>query len=145
MARNEAYVEAPPEAVWEVLADPYAYPRWVVGSKETTEADPQWPSPGTKFRVRVGGGPLFFPDLTRSREVDDGRRIVLDAGGGPWVGARVEITLEPDGDGTRVTLVEDPAGPFAPLRALPPVQLGIRVRNVESLRRLKRLAEERAR
>ena len=143
MARNEAYVEAPPSAVWDVLEDPFAYPRWVVGSRRTVEADAAWPQPGSAFRVEVGAGPVSYEDRTESKEVEAGRRIVLNAGGGGWAGARVEITLRESGTGTHVTMVEDPTGPSKPLRALPPLQLAIRLRNVESLRRLKRLAEHR--
>jgi uncharacterized protein YndB with AHSA1/START domain len=143
MARNEAYVEAPPSAVWDVLEDPYAYPRWVVGSKKTTSADATWPQPGSAFRVEVGAGPVSYEDRTESKEVEDGRRIVLNAGGGGWAGARVEIILRASGDGTHVTLLEDPTGPAKPLRALPPLQFAIKLRNVESLRRLKAIVERR--
>jgi uncharacterized protein YndB with AHSA1/START domain len=143
MARNEAYVEAPPSAVWEVLEDPYAYPRWVVGSKRTVSADRTWPQPGSAFRVKVGAGPVSYEDRTESKEIEAGRRIVLNAGGGGWAGARVEILLQPSGEGTHVTLLEDPTGPAKPLRALPPLQLAIKLRNVESLRRLKAIVERR--
>jgi uncharacterized protein YndB with AHSA1/START domain len=143
MALNEAFVEAPPSAVWDVLKDPYAYPLWVEGAKRTTEADVAWPVPGSTFHVQVGAGPLSYVDRTESREVEEGKRIVLNAGGGGWAGARVEILLRPVGDGTQITMLEDPTGPAKPLRALPPLQLLIKLRNVESLRRLKRIAERR--
>jgi uncharacterized protein YndB with AHSA1/START domain len=144
MARNVTWVDAPPEAVWDVLCDPFAYPGWVVGSQRTIEADPQWPQPESAFRVRVGVGPLTHEDLTHSRRVEPGRRIVLDAAGGPHSGARVDIRLEPSDRGTKVTLIEDPAGFAAPLRYVPGVHAAIRLRNLESLRRLKRIAEARA-
>jgi uncharacterized protein YndB with AHSA1/START domain len=135
VARNEAYVNRPPEAVWRVLEDPYCYPRWVVGSDRTVEADADWPAPGSKFKVRLAFG---HHDYTHSRALDPGRRIVLDAAGGPMGAARVTITLEGDDTGTRVSLVEDPP---APLRWVPPLHWAIRLRNVESLRRFKRLVE----
>ena len=116
MAVNEAYLEAAPQHVWAVLSDPYAYPRWVVGSKETVEADPSWPLPGSEFRVKVGAG---------------------------VAGADVEIVLSPSGTGTVVTMEEKPGGFSAPLRSIVPLQWVIKVRNVESLRRLKRIAEAR--
>jgi hypothetical protein len=77
------------------------------------------------------------------REVEPGRRIVLDAAASYLGPARVEIEIEAQNGGTRVTMIEDPAGKVAPLRFMPPVQLAIKVRNVESLRRLRRLAEAR--
>ena len=140
MARNETLVDAPPEAVWSVLCDPYAYPRWVVGTDRTLEADPAWPQPESAFRVRF---PLGVEDLTHSREVEEGRRIVLDAGGGPFGAARVDIRLEPVDGGTKVTLIENPAGFMAPLRALPPVHWLTHLRNVEALRRFKAIVERR--
>jgi len=140
MARNETYVNAAPEAVWSVLCDPYAYPDWVVGTDRTVEADPGWPAPDSAFTVRF---PLGLKDRTHSREVDPGRRIVLDAGGGPFGAARVDIRLRAEGLGTWVTMIEDPAGIMAPLRFWPPAHLLTRVRNAEALRRFKRLAEAR--
>src|SRR3954453_6520649 len=141
MARNETHVEASPEAVWDVLADPYAYPQWVVGSDRTLEADADWPLPGSKFRVRL---PLGYKDYTHAREVEPNRRIVLDAAGGPMGAFRVTVLLRPEGDGTHVTLIEEPTGPLKNLHLFPPVHWGISLRNTESLRRFKRLAETRA-
>jgi len=140
VARNETHVEVPPEVVWSLLCDPYANPRWVVGTDRTVEADPRWPEPDSAFKVRF---PLGIKDLTHSREVDAGRRIVLDAGGGPYGGARIDIRLAPEDGGTRVTMIEDPAGWVAPLRYVPAVHLVTRLRNAEALRRLRRLAEAR--
>ncbi len=140
MARNETYVNAAPEAVWEVLCDPYAYPDWVVGTDRTVEADANWPAPDSAFTVRF---PLGLKDITHSRELDPGRRIVLDAGGGPWGAARVDMRLRPEGHGTHVTMIEDPAGLMAPLRYWPPAHLVTKLRNAGALRRLKRLVEAR--
>jgi carbon monoxide dehydrogenase subunit G len=144
MATNETYVDASPEAVWSVLADPFAYPGWVVGSKRTVWADPDWPRAGAEFRVRVGVGPLALPDRTVCRSVRPRRHIALHAGGGGVAGADVDITLKPQGSGTHVTLVERPGGISAPLRKLLPLQMLIHVRNAESLRRFKALAERAA-
>ena len=145
MAVNEAYLDASPEDIWDVLSDPYAYPRWVVGSKRTVEADPAWPQPGSEFRVEVGAGPLNYTDRTVCKEIEPRRRIALHAGGGGVAGADVEITLSPSGTGTVVTMLETPGGWSAPLRTLVPLQWVIKARNVQSLRRLKRLAEARRR
>jgi uncharacterized protein YndB with AHSA1/START domain len=140
MATNRGHTSASPEQVWSVLQDPYLYPEWVVGSKKTVSADPDWPQPGADFRVKVGVGPLTYTDRTVAEAFDSPHRIVLTAGGGGVAGARVEIRLQPDGDGTRITLVETPA--INALRLFPPIHWAIKARNVESLRRLKRLAEQ---
>ncbi len=142
MARNRTHIDASPSQVWAVLDDPYAYPMWVVGTDRTVDADPNWPAPGSEFRVHVAFGHV---DTTKARALIPGRRIVLDAAASFLGPARVTIELEPEGDGTQVTMIEDPAGKLTPLRFLPPVHLAIRLRNVESLRRFKRLAEERSR
>jgi uncharacterized protein YndB with AHSA1/START domain len=140
VARNQITVDAAPSTVWEVLVDPYAYPRWVVGADRTLQADPRWPEPGAWFKVRLAIG---IPDYTHCRELDPGRRIKLDAGGGPLRGAHVEVLIEPEGDGTHVTLIEDPGGLAAPLRFFPPAHLLTRLRNAESLRRFQRICEAR--
>jgi hypothetical protein len=74
---------------------------------------------------------------------DPGKRLVLRARAWPAGEAVVDIELEPDGDGTLVTMREDATvGPGRlvpkPLRAA-----GLVPRNVESLRRLAFLAEGR--
>jgi uncharacterized protein YndB with AHSA1/START domain len=140
VARNETFVNAPRDVVWSVLCDPYAYPRWVVGTDRTVDADDAFPAPDAAFRVRF---PLGFTDLTHSREIEEGRRIVLDAGGGPGGAARVDIRLADRAGGTHVTLLEEPTGPLKPLRALPPVQWLTYLRNVEALRRFRNIAERR--
>lgn len=136
MARNRIMIEAAPADVWRVLEDAHAYPRWVVGADRTIDVDSHWPAPGSAFRVRLAFGKV---DTTKIKAIVPGERIVLNAGTtiGP---ARVTIELEPRPGGTCVTLIEDPAGKAAPMRLLPPVHLAIRLRNVESLRRLRQLA-----
>jgi uncharacterized protein YndB with AHSA1/START domain len=124
-----------------VLEDPYAYPKWVVGSDKTLSADADFPAPGTKFEVQVAGG---AQDKTEVRELSPPRRIVLDAGA-RWLGpARVTIELAAADGGTEVTIIEDPAGKMSPLRFAPLVQLAIKLRNVESLRRFRRLVQSRS-
>lgn len=138
MARNQIHIDASPAAVWALLEDPFAYPEWIVGTDRTLEADREFPAQGAAFKVRFG---LGFTDRTRVRDLDPGRRIVLDAAAGLFGPARVTIDLRARGEGTLVTLVEDPAGKVTPLRYLPAVHVLLRLRNVESLRRLRRLAE----
>ena len=142
MARNETHVAAPPEVVWSVLENPYSYPKWVVGTDRTVAADPDWPRPGSAFKVHIA---LGYHDSTHCEAVQPEKRIVLNTAGGPFGAARVELTLHPAADGgTRVVMVEEPAGLTKPLGVLPPVHWLIRLRNVESLRRFTRLCEERA-
>jgi uncharacterized protein YndB with AHSA1/START domain len=141
MARNETHVDAPVDAVWAVLADPYAYPRWVVGADRTLDADPRWPEVGAWFKVRLV---LGIVDYTHACIVEPRRRIKLDAGGGPARLAHVDLWLTPEDGGTHVTMIEDPGGWVAPLRFFPPAHLTTRLRNAEALRRFKSLCESRA-
>jgi len=141
MARNQTHIDAPPEAVWRVLEDPFAYPRWVVGTDRTVSADPDFPAPGSVFDVHVAFGHV---DQTKVVELEPGRKIVLDAAARILGPARVTIETRSNGDGTDLTIIEDPHGKAAPLKLLPPVHLLIRLRNAEGLRRLRRIVGERA-
>ncbi len=141
MARNQTYIEAPPERVYAVLADAHSYGEWVVGSKEIRDADAGFPAPGSRLHHSVGVGPLVIKDHTEVLESEPPRRLKLKARALPLGTATVTLELAPDRTGTRLTMVEDPSGYTAPLRWFPPMQLFTRVRNTESLRRLKALAE----
>lgn len=143
MARNEAFVEVPPEVVWEVLADPDSYGHWVVGSKRIRGWDPGWPAPGTKFHHEVGTGPFTVKDHTESLEADPPRRLKLRARARPIGTAFVVVELRPQDGGTHVTLLEDPADPLTKIATLPWWWAAVRARNAESIRRLCDLARAR--
>jgi uncharacterized protein YndB with AHSA1/START domain len=142
MARNTIHVEAPPERVWQVLADPSCYPHWVVGAKHLRGADHGFPEPGTRFHHAVGWGPLNVEDHTEVLEAAAPNRIVLRAKARPLGTARVTVEIiGDDRGGSRVTLVEDAGDALTRLVFNPLTHLLVRGRNTESLRRLKRLAE----
>jgi uncharacterized protein YndB with AHSA1/START domain len=145
MARTQIDIDAPPEHVWEVLADPENYPRWVVGADKIRDADPGFPAPGTRFYHRVGFGPLKIDDHTEVAEADPPRHIKLRAKARPFGTAYVTVELQPSpSGGTHVTMLEGPADLLSRLVHNPLTDLLLHGRNVESLRRLKHLAEERA-
>jgi uncharacterized protein YndB with AHSA1/START domain len=141
MARNEVWIDAPPDAVFAVLADPGHYAEWVVGSREIRGADERWPEPGTALAHTIGVPPLLLADDTIVERAEPPVLLVLRARARPLPSARVTIQLQPDRDGTRLTLVEDPANPLVNLLAGPLGHAALRARNHESLRRLKALAE----
>lgn len=130
-----------PEAVWSVLADPETYADWVVGSQEIRDADPAWPSPGSRFHHRVGIGPLTVADHTRVVQAREPHLLKLRAHARPLGVADVTLRLVPDGDGgTLVRMDEYAAGLYALLNFNPLTHLLTRARNAQSLARLERLA-----
>ena len=143
MAVNEIHIDTAPERVFAVLADWRSYGDWVVGSRLMRGADPGFPAAGTRFHHQVGVGPLNLDDHTKVLEVDQPRKLILKAKARPFGTAIVDMTMEPDGNGTKVVMREDPGDPLTAFVFNPLTHLLVRGRNVESLQRLKRLAEQR--
>ncbi len=143
MAVNDIHIAAPPERVFAVLADWRSYGHWVVGSRFIRGADPGFPAAGTRFHHQVGVGPLHINDHTTVLEVDQPRKLVLKAKARPLGTAVVDLTMEPEGTGTRVVMREDPGDRLSALVFNPLTHLLVRGRNEESLDRLKDLAENR--
>jgi uncharacterized protein YndB with AHSA1/START domain len=105
-ARRSRTLAAAPEQVWETVADPHHLPRW-------------WPR---VERVEAVSGERFTEVLgtDRGRSVRADFRVIdsraperraweQELAGSPFermfAAARTEVTLAPDGTGTRVTLV----------------------------------------
>jgi uncharacterized protein YndB with AHSA1/START domain len=142
MSVNETYVDAPPEAVFDVLADPFSYGHWVVGASETRDADGDWPSPGSKFHHTQGFFGVGLPDSTSVVSAEAPRTLVLEARIRPFAVNKVELRLFPSGGGTKVVMVEYPTGGLAAKLHNPLIELSLKLRNVEALRRLRKMAEE---
>jgi uncharacterized protein YndB with AHSA1/START domain len=142
MATNERFMPVPPDAVWDVLADPGSYGYWVVGSKVIRDAEPGWPAVGSKFHHTVGAGPITVSDHTEVLEADRPRRLKLRAKARPAGTAAVtmEMTARPEADGTVVRMTENPDGLFALLSLNPLTHVFTIARNAESLMRLEELA-----
>ena len=64
-AENEIEIDAPPEGVWEVLANPESFDDWVVGAKDVRDADDAWPAVGSRLHHSSGVGPLTIDDGSR--------------------------------------------------------------------------------
>jgi uncharacterized protein YndB with AHSA1/START domain len=141
MSVNETYVEAPPEAVFEVLADPFSYGHWVVGASKTRDADADWPRPGSAFRHIQGFFGIGLSDDTKVVSANRPRTLVLEARVRPFAVNKVELRLIPRGPGTTVVMVEYPTGGLARKVRNPLIDAALWLRNVEALRRLRKLAE----
>ena len=141
MARNETEIEASPEAVWTVLADPFSYEHWVVGSADIRDVEGDWPQVGATFHHTQGLPKFGLKDTTTVLEANPLRQLKLCVRARPMVIAEVELELAAAGEGTRVVMVEVPVGGVVGKLNNPAFEAGLRLRNAESLRRLKRLAE----
>lgn len=145
MADCRMHVNAPPEAVFDVLRDPASYAIWVVGSKHIRGVDAGWPQPGSRLHHTVGWGPFARDDNTEVLEIDPPHHLLLKARVWPFGTADVEFTLRADAGGTDLRMIETPEdGPAARLHNAA-MELALRARNLWSLRRLGRWAEERHR
>jgi hypothetical protein len=131
------------EDVFSVLADGWVYPLWVVGAARIRDVDAGWPAVGSRIHHSVGAWPALLDDTTSVMELDPGRRIRLRARAWPGGEAKVVIDVEPLDEGCRVTITEQAVR--GPATWVPKVlqDVGLHPRNVESLRRLAYLAENR--
>lgn len=143
MSTNERTIDATPEEVWEVLADGWLYPLWVVGATRMREVEPSWPEAGSRIFHSVGAWPLVIDDSTSVVESVPAQHLTLRARAWPAGEATVVIDLEPADGRTLARIQEDVAS--GPGRLVPPpvrhLQLGWR--NTETLRRLALVVEGR--
>jgi uncharacterized protein YndB with AHSA1/START domain len=138
-------VAATPEQVWEVLSDGWLYPLFVVGASRMRAVDDAWPAVGSRLHHSVGAWPLLIDDTTEVLEVEEGKRLLLLARGWPAGQAHVDISLQPSGDTTVVTMTEDATAGPGLLVPKPLRDVQLHVRNVEALRRLAFVVEGRTR
>jgi uncharacterized protein YndB with AHSA1/START domain len=141
VSRTSTRIDATPERIFEVLDDARTYEFWVVGCTDIRGVDPEWPAEGAAFHHSVGVGPLHLKDSTSILERDPPRRLKLHARARPAGIAHVLIELTRSGSSTDVAMSEKPVEGL-PAKLHNPLQDHlIHRRNVESLRRLKWLAE----
>lgn len=144
MTKNSKTVRATPSQVWQVLADGWLYPSWVVGAARMREVSDTWPQKGALLHHSVGAWPFLLSDTSEVLEVREPELLRLRVRGWPVGSAEVVMRLKEAGDdSTEVTMEEYLVG--GPARRLPRslVDLGLRHRNTEALRRLSFLAERR--
>ena len=143
MSRNVRTMACSPQAVFEVLADGWLYPSWVVGASRMRDVDRDWPATGSELHHSVGVWPLLIDDDTVSIEWDPPRRAVVRAKGWPIGEASVTIDVRERSDGCVVRIQEEPVegpGSWIPRFLTEPM---LYVRNRETLQRLAYLAEGR--
>jgi uncharacterized protein YndB with AHSA1/START domain len=137
MAFNSVCTRARPEAVFAVLDDAAAYPRWVVGARRVRAVEPSWPAVGSRFHHAVGTAAGELHDSSIVLERDRPRRMVLRVQFRPAGTARVEIDVAAAGAGSRITMKEVPEkGLISKLPGFV-VEPVLRLRNALSLQRLR--------
>ncbi|WP_338749109.1 SRPBCC family protein [Janibacter alittae] len=144
MPENSIVIDAPPGAVWEVLADGWLFPLWVVGACRIRDVEPSWPAAGSRIHHSVGVWPGVIDDDTEVLASEEATALRLRARAWPMGEAEVLITVAPSGRQSEVTIVEEVVS--GPGRLVPAVVMGIGIswRNKETLRRLELLVEGRA-
>ena len=115
MATNRRFMPVPPEAVWEVLADPAGYEYWVVGSKVIRDAEPGFPGAGHASSItRSASARSRCDDHTEVLEAERPGLLRLRAKGRPLGTATVTLRMTPRGRrDARCEMVENPDGPYA--------------------------------
>ena len=146
MDQTEILIAVEPGDVWATLADASTFQDWVVGCKEVRHVEGDWPAVGSAIHHSIGVGAMTIDDTTSVEEAEPGRRLVLRARVRPAGVALVKLTLEAVGAAATNLIMEEAIidGPIShvPDALTDPV---LHPRNVASLRRLKELAEDRAR
>ncbi|WEG08733.1 SRPBCC family protein [Microbacterium horticulturae] len=144
MSRNAKVMHCTPEDVFDVLADGWLYPSWVVGASRMRDVDEGWPRTGARLHHSFGVWPMLIDDETVAEEFAPPRAMVMAATGWPLGEARVTLHVKPRGSQTIVRIQEEAiAGPVR-LVPRPAMDILLRWRNAETLRRLAFLAEGRA-
>jgi uncharacterized protein YndB with AHSA1/START domain len=143
MATNSRVIKTVPDKVWDVLADGWLYPVWVVGATRMRDVDRSWPAQGAKLHHSAGVWPLVINDNSEVLESEPGRFLRLRARGWPLGEAEVAITLTASGSNTLVEIREKAVSGPGALVPEPVENVLIGFRNNETLRRLAFVAENR--
>lgn len=131
-----------PADVFLALRDGASYDRWVVGTRKIRDVDERWPMPGTALHYTVGYSPLRKDDKTVVRQFEPNHLIHLEAFAWPAGTALIVITVAESPEGSVVSIEEKPQRGPARTFHNPVFDLLIKLRNVETLRRLEQRVRE---
>lgn len=144
---REIEIEAPPDVVYDVVADPNCLGEWVTIQEELEEAPDGDLKPGARLRQRMRVAGTRFRLSWTVVEAERPSRIVWEGHGPMGSRAKAIYELSADGDGgTKFSYLNEyglPGGPAGRLasRAI----LGASGREADrTLKRLKKLVEARA-
>jgi hypothetical protein len=135
-----------PDDVFAVLEDGWSYGMWVVGAARIRDVDAEWPAAGSRIHHSVGAWPVLLSDTTEVERVEAPRLLQLKVKAWPTGEGRVVLTCTPTTDGETEVVMEEQAV-SGPAKLIPTAAQDFMLhhRNVEALRRLAYLAENRAR
>lgn len=143
MSRTTRVFDCTPDDIFEVLADGWSYATWVVGAARIRAVDEEWPEAGSRIHHSVGLWPLLISDTTSMVEWAPPHHVTLTVRAWPAGQGEVTIACTPESGRTRVVMTEDATS--GPATLVPKIGRDpmLHVRNLETLRRLAYLAENR--
>lgn len=134
-----------PAQVFAALSDGDSYDQWVVGTRKIRDVDLGFPAPTTAIHYTVGYTPIRKDGRTVVKSLDPDRQLELEAKAWPFGTMKIGIAAYAVDGGCVVTIEERPLrGPAAKFHN-PVADLLIKLRNVETLRRLEKRVRELAR
>ena len=143
---REIDIEASPERVYDVLADPTCLGDWVTIQEELEEAPDGRIERGSTLRQRMKVAGLRFHLSWKVIEASRPSRIVWEGHGPRGSKAKATYELSADGDGTRFSYCNEyglPGGPAGRLAGRAIAAASGREAD-RTLKRLKKLVEERS-
>ncbi|MGW7293433.1 SRPBCC family protein [Streptomyces xiamenensis] len=144
MAVRHRLIAHPPDAVWDVLADPSRYAAWVVGTKDSAPAEGEWPQVGSALAYTVRLGRKELHGRTWVRRCEPPRALELEVDSGRLGTARISLDIRPWGEETLVIMDEHPLRGFGGTVHNAVLDAVQQLRHRGMLARLERLVEERA-
>lgn len=141
MSITTRVIARPPDEVFDVLSEGWNYSQWVVGASRIRDVSETWPEEGSEIHHSVGAWPILINDVTTVRRCERPHLLELTVRAWPTGEGVVQLTLEPRGDGTLVTMEEHPTRGVVRLLPQPVVDPILDRRNRESLDRLALLVE----
>jgi uncharacterized protein YndB with AHSA1/START domain len=97
-------IRSTPDEVWDVLADGWLYPLWMVGATAMDEVDGSWPAEGAELHHLTGSWPLAIEQTTTVMESEPGQRLVLASRTRHLGESQIAVTLRPVGSGCEARL-----------------------------------------
>jgi uncharacterized protein YndB with AHSA1/START domain len=140
-SRNETWFDATPEAIWRYIGDARTYPDWVVGAAESRKVDADYPEPGATLHHTQGLPRIGLKDTSTVVAAEPPRELELEVRVRPFAVNGVRFILEPGDGRTHVTMLEWPKHGLVARLLGPLMAPALKVRNAETLRRLKNLSE----